>query len=75
MTVRCPICKKDVPLEDPLSPFCGERCRTIDLGNWASGSYVISRPADRDELAGAARDEDDFDEGAAGGAGMSRLVH
>ena len=22
-------------------PFCSERCRLIDLGNWASGKYVI----------------------------------
>jgi uncharacterized protein len=26
-------------------PFCSERCRLIDLGNWASESYVISSPA------------------------------
>ena len=25
-------------------PFCSERCRTIDLGNWASEKYVISKP-------------------------------
>ena len=27
-------------------PFCGERCRLIDLGKWASGEYVISTPID-----------------------------
>ena len=26
-------------------PFCSERCRIIDLGNWASDKYVISTPA------------------------------
>jgi len=26
-------------------PFCSDRCRLIDLGNWASEKYVISRPA------------------------------
>ena len=25
-------------------PFCSDRCRTIDLGNWASEKYVISEP-------------------------------
>ncbi len=25
-------------------PFCSERCRLIDLGNWASEKYVISTP-------------------------------
>jgi endogenous inhibitor of DNA gyrase (YacG/DUF329 family) len=23
-------------------PFCSERCKLIDLGNWASDKYVIS---------------------------------
>lgn len=42
--LRCPICKKEVDLTDPNSPFCSDRCRTIDLGKWASGGYVISSP-------------------------------
>ena len=43
--MRCPICQKPVKMTDPEAPFCSERCRTIDLGNWASGKYVISTPA------------------------------
>jgi len=39
--MKCPICKKDVKLGDPDFPFCSERCRLVDLGNWASGKYVI----------------------------------
>ncbi len=36
---------------DPEFPFCGERCRLIDLGKWASGGYVISTPInDPDDL-------------------------
>lgn len=42
--LRCPICKKTVAATDPEFPFCSERCRTIDLGKWASGQYVISSP-------------------------------
>ena len=42
--VQCPICKKPVKSTDADFPFCSERCRTIDLGKWASGSYVISSP-------------------------------
>ena len=42
--VRCPICKKAVKRADPEFPFCSQRCRTIDLGKWASGGYVISSP-------------------------------
>ena len=39
--MKCPICKKEVILGAPESPFCSERCRLIDLGNWASGKYVV----------------------------------
>lgn len=49
-TVRCPICKKEVGLDDPNMPFCSERCRIVDLGNWASEKYVISTTAKSNEL-------------------------
>lgn len=40
--MKCPICKKvEVAFGDPEFPFCSERCRLIDLGNWASEKYVI----------------------------------
>jgi len=42
--MNCPICKKEVALGDAEFPFCSARCRTIDLGNWASGKYVVSTP-------------------------------
>lgn len=42
--MKCPICKKEVALGDPEFPFCSERCRIIDLGNWASEKYVIPGP-------------------------------
>jgi len=44
--MKCPICKKEVKPGDEDFPFCSERCRTIDLGNWAMEKYVISAPAD-----------------------------
>jgi uncharacterized protein len=44
LKIRCPICKKAVKSTDAGFPFCSERCRTIDLGKWASGEYVISSP-------------------------------
>ncbi len=43
-TLHCPICKKEVTLDNPNMPFCSDRCRIIDLGNWASEKYVISTP-------------------------------
>jgi uncharacterized protein len=42
--LACPVCKKPVESSNPDFPFCGERCRLIDLGKWASGAYVISSP-------------------------------
>lgn len=42
--MKCPICKKDVTRENEYFPFCCERCKLIDLGNWASEKYVISTP-------------------------------
>jgi endogenous inhibitor of DNA gyrase (YacG/DUF329 family) len=43
--MKCPICNRPVRLEDKEAPFCSERCRDIDLGNWATEKYVISTPA------------------------------
>ena len=44
--MKCPICKKvEVAPGDPDFPFCSERCRIIDLGNWAAEKYVFSEPA------------------------------
>ena len=42
-TVKCPTCGKEVvwSTDNPYRPFCSERCRMIDLGEWASGGYRI----------------------------------
>ena len=40
----CPTCRKVVLASGPDFPFCSDRCRILDLGKWASGSYVISSP-------------------------------
>jgi len=45
MKQTCPICRKTTDSEtDADFPFCSERCRTLDLGNWASEKYVVSEP-------------------------------
>ena len=43
--MKCPICGKEVDPAGNYAPFCTERCRTIDLGRWASEEYRISTPA------------------------------
>jgi len=41
----CPICRKPIDSETEREfPFCSERCRLIDLGNWSSEKYKISEP-------------------------------
>jgi endogenous inhibitor of DNA gyrase (YacG/DUF329 family) len=46
MKANCPICRKQTESEGYADfPFCSERCRLIDLGNWASEKYVICEPA------------------------------
>jgi endogenous inhibitor of DNA gyrase (YacG/DUF329 family) len=43
-TVNCPHCEKKVvwAKESPFRPFCSERCKLIDFGDWAEESHKIS---------------------------------
>ena len=55
MKLRCPTCKKmlEVPADWGPRPFCSDRCKMADLGNWLDEAYVISRPVgleDADEI-------------------------
>jgi hypothetical protein len=44
LELNCPTCKKLIRWSDefPFRPFCSERCKLIDLGEWASESHVIA---------------------------------
>jgi len=33
---------------NPWRPFCSERCRTVDLGAWATEAYRVSGPPAED---------------------------
>lgn len=52
MKRKCPICGTLVDSEIQSNfPFCSERCRQHDLGNWATEKYVVSDPVfDEEEL-------------------------
>jgi uncharacterized protein len=43
LIVTCPQCSKEVVWnkESPYRPFCSERCKLIDLGQWANEGYRI----------------------------------
>jgi len=57
--MRCPICRKVVQPDGEFIPFCSDRCRIIDLGNWASEKYTISTPVDPQTLEEIPIEEDD----------------
>jgi len=44
--VTCPNCKgaSVFSSENAFRPFCSERCKLIDLGQWATESYTIVEP-------------------------------
>jgi uncharacterized protein len=55
----CPQCKQAASL-DPANrfrPFCSERCKLLDLGEWMTGRYAIpvaeDEPASEDSAPGA----------------------
>lgn len=57
--VPCPICGKPVAADDPNMPFCSDRCRTMDLANWATEKYSVPSTL-------ASEFQDDEDEGDPG---------
>lgn len=42
LEVTCPKCKKKFNFYDSqFRPFCSERCKLIDLGQWLTESYTV----------------------------------
>jgi endogenous inhibitor of DNA gyrase (YacG/DUF329 family) len=42
--VSCPACGKQTVFgpENRWRPFCSERCKTLDLGDWAAERYRVA---------------------------------
>jgi len=42
--IKCPTCNTLLEWDknNPWRPFCSERCKLIDLGEWASESHRIA---------------------------------
>ena len=58
--IACPTCKKKSTwtTENAFRPFCSERCKLIDLGEWADEGYrVPGDPANPAELPSSDEDE------------------
>ena len=56
--VSCPTCGKEVPWDarNKYRPFCSERCKLMDLGQWAAERYRVAgepiNPEPADSTAG-----------------------
>ncbi len=50
--VNCPTCKKEMiySKDNAFRPFCSERCKLIDLGEWAAEGHAIKGPSASEEL-------------------------
>jgi uncharacterized protein len=49
--VPCPSCRQLAPYSpaNRWRPFCSERCRTADLGAWASEQFRVPAETPRDD--------------------------
>jgi uncharacterized protein len=57
--VSCPRCGAQVgwSTENPYRPFCSERCKLIDLGDWAMERYRVPVEGDKDAPGAEEADE------------------
>lgn len=40
--VKCPTCKKEVEYtKSEFRPFCSERCKLLDFGDWADEKFAL----------------------------------
>jgi endogenous inhibitor of DNA gyrase (YacG/DUF329 family) len=63
MLLACPICGKKVEsVGNAFRPFCSERCKLLDLGNWIDGRYrVPTNSVEEDEDGTPALQDEDSD--------------
>ena len=45
----CPICRTAVSEGAAAFPFCSERCRLLDLGNWLDERYTVAGSQEEDQ--------------------------
>ena len=55
--MKCVICNREIAPDSLYAPFCSDRCRLVDLGNWSMEKYRISTPRTTQ-----IEDEDDSDD-------------
>ncbi|HBK19237.1 MAG TPA: DNA gyrase inhibitor YacG [Gammaproteobacteria bacterium] len=59
--VSCPTCQRSVKWtqSNEQRPFCSDRCRLIDLGEWAGEGHRIPGEAVDDPSLGVSSEDDD----------------
>ncbi|MYM64699.1 DNA gyrase inhibitor YacG [Pseudomaricurvus sp. HS19] len=52
LEIQCPCCRKPIEYSEayPQRPFCSERCKLIDLGEWAEEKHKIAGSSVYDDL-------------------------
>jgi uncharacterized protein len=64
MILKCPRCGIETENSgNPYRPFCSERCKIIDLGNWISEAYRISKANEDESEDGEAPPHEDSERG------------
>lgn len=60
--LACPTCgkKTEYTPENSYRPFCSERCKLIDLGEWASEGYPIAAEPDLEEEYSSGMSPDEY---------------
>ncbi|MDG1206881.1 MAG: DNA gyrase inhibitor YacG [Pseudomonadales bacterium] len=60
LKVKCPTCDTSVlwHADNLWRPFCSERCKLIDLGEWADGKRFIPADAEHDDVTASDLDRD-----------------
>lgn len=58
VTVNCPTCQTIVDWDDASrwKPFCSERCKLIDLGDWIDEKHKIIDKEDKQEYLASKQD-------------------
>lgn len=49
----CPTCGKPASIHGPDAPFCCQRCRLLDLGDWLSERHRLSTPLNPEDEPGS----------------------
>jgi len=60
LRIKCPTCHRETEWENNFyRPFCSDRCKLIDLGEWADERYRI--PGQKLDLEPDVDDDDEAD--------------